>query len=90
MKIQVTQDDIDRGVRGNVCFCPVALAVKRATSETVYVSGMRIRIIKKANGKALEAPTPSEVSCFIAAFDHYATVEPFEFDLELQPLKKFM
>ena len=79
MKIQVTQQHIDAGLKGSCTKDPIALALKDAGVEDPWVSPVRITFgMNRKNG----VPTPPEVLAFIRAFDNYEPVQPFEFELE--------
>lgn len=77
MKIQVTQEDIDKGERGKACRCPVALAVKRETKTLAIVD--RDCIYCELGYKRFA--NPLNVTKFIDDFDKALPVEPFEFEL---------
>lgn len=77
MRIDVTQEHIDKGLTGSCSRCPVALAlwdvgipavVHYDTAETY-----RDEIILPVSARA-----------FIAAFDDGEPVKPFHFDIEVQ------
>ena len=65
MKIEVTQDDIDNGVRHSTEKCPIALAATRALGGPILVH---------ADGSG------DEIDKFIIAFDKGEPVSPFVFD----------
>lgn len=79
MRIEVTQEDIDRGKRGNSCECPVARAVKRAIGDGgVFVQHEHI------STRTHYFRAPREVRNFITAFDYPIpgfTILPFAFDI---------
>lgn len=76
MKIQVTQEDIDKGIQLDCTDCPIAVAIRRITSlPGIEVDDSHIEIDHK------EYHTPDEVIEFICVFDAGLTVQPFEFDL---------
>jgi hypothetical protein len=79
-KIQLLQDDIDKGLPARSAFCPVARAIRRACPKIkqVNVGCSRIRL-----GDGQYITTPPEVCNFISAFDRHKPVEPFEFDLDI-------
>ena len=85
MKIQVTQDNIDHGLRGSCTSDPVALALKDLDFIHPYVSPSQIRV----NGRRgvyfdKRVPTPSEVLEFLERFDNSdPAAVPFTFELEL-------
>lgn len=82
VKISVTQDDINSGVRNACLDCPIALAIKRAGhiakvgSEVVYLP---------PNVRRAFRPTslPRSAQRFIRRFDQAKPVEPFNFFLEM-------
>lgn len=76
--INVTQQDIDKGIKRTCLTCPVAIAMARATGKSITVSresfwyGMRrIRL-------------PKEAIDFIWAFDDDRKVEPFSFEVTIE------
>ena len=90
LTIEVTQEDIDRGLPRNCGHCPVALAVMRATGfEEVYVSAWSMQLYRKGSyvpgGSAL---TPKEAAGFIDAFDgRGACPEPFSFTVDFKAVQ---
>ena len=82
MKIDVTQEDIDRGVKGACTQCPVALALARAFPD-VYVDVATTQLL--VGDEFIRAP--SVVSIFIEDFDDGEPVQPFSFDLDLPPVE---
>jgi hypothetical protein len=76
MTIVVTQHDIDNGIRPSTCFCPIALAVKRAINDTCTV-GRSYILYKGIRALPLEAVE------FIALFDSGQVVKPFSFWLSI-------
>lgn len=84
IKIEVTKDDIAKGMRSNGCACPIALAIKR----TLHCSAVEVNygdsFISK-NGDIYELILPNIAYEFIELFDDFAIVEPFSFDLEMLP-----
>jgi len=76
MQIRVTQTDIKNGVENDLCNCPIALAVKRATGLSV------VRICCSwIKYKGNHHDTPDAAIKFIEAFDVGKPVEPFTFTL---------
>lgn len=84
MRVDVTQEDIDRGKRNSCCFCPVARAIRRAMTldvGEVSVDG-RFVIIRCRGVYSL----PQAVQDFVKLFDNFETcVEPFSFELDYAP-----
>ena len=77
MIIQVTQHDIDMGMRKSICFCPIACAIRKALicPRWISVSSTYLHF----NGLTLL--TPPEVAAFIRDFDNGKPVEPMAFTL---------
>lgn len=77
IRVEVTQDDINKGVQDNCTKCPVALALSRAFGIPVTVEATFATV----NGK--EIPIPYEVYEFIWKFDGVGKdgVKPFIFFL---------
>lgn len=84
MKIEVTQEDIDKGARKNhngfYCLgCPVARAMKRALGVEYYVGYAHTHTY---SGPLIDLP--DTVRVFVRKYDHNpASVQPFTFDLDL-------
>jgi hypothetical protein len=81
LKIHVTQEDIDNGIRDDALKCPIARAIKRVVSSFLSVSGYDINFDDGFN--FLRIPPPEKVTDFIIAFDAGDPVEPFDFELNL-------
>lgn len=82
-KVQVTQDDIKRGVEGQFGACAVARALKRLFSEkVVLVWSHRIRV-----GEFRDCKVPRKVGNFIVKFDRdKKSVKPFSFVINLNKI----
>ncbi len=80
VKVDVTEEDITRGVRGSCTACPVALALRRATG-TNWAS-VDDSVMESAHSFN-RAETPPEVVKFIYLFDAQGRVEPFSFEVDL-------
>ena len=80
MKIVVTQNDIEQGIRLKACACPVALAIKRRTSRECEVAGRYMVFRYDLN---TEYDLPESVGKFVTAFDMGKPVKPFSFELSL-------
>ena len=76
MKISVLQKHIDAGIKGNCVKDPIALAVRDAGLDPVWVGPTFIEWGNKS------APTPDEALEFMKAFDNDRLVYPFTFELE--------
>lgn len=76
--VRVTQDDIDRGVRGSTTDCPVARALCRAVPNAF------IRVWKDvAFVRIHRVEIPPKVRRFIHDFDDYRAVKPFSFEIDI-------
>ena len=71
MKVKVTQEHINKGLKGSSCYCPIALAI----GPNCVVQYSHITIGNK------EYRTPQAVFEFLHAFDNGLPVKPFEFEL---------
>lgn len=73
LQVQVTQEDIDKGERGNCGGCPIALAVARAAfSPAVVAQEEHIYWRHPELPRWYRANTPGRVVDFMAAFDGWA------------------
>ena len=78
VRVDVTQEDIDKGLRGNAFSCPIARAIDRlAVCDCVEVGDDEIYL------DAQGVPMSHEALCFVSDFDSGNMVEPFHFDLAL-------
>ena len=79
VQVDVTEDDIYHGVRGDPCCCPVARALARAfPAVQVEVAPLVLRI----GGQRITAP--GEVVGFVSAFDDFFLPDPGPFSFGLQ------
>jgi hypothetical protein len=91
-KVEVTQEDIDKGCRMQVNTCPVARAIKRTFPEfdedLITVHEQEVIVFYK--GWSRKIPLPESVEGFIRAYDYLERPElgydpmlirPFSFDL---------
>jgi len=85
MKIQVTQEHIDRGKRGSCGSCPIALAGKAAFPDYQIEVGLTsMQFHDKLTFEHLFGIyLPEKASKFIDDFDAERRVTPFEFDLDM-------
>lgn len=84
MKIQVTAEDIANGKREDCNYCPIALAVGRATHCKRVSVGRRIIMWDIRFVQSKSAWMPSVAKEFINVFDAFGSnyVSPFEFEVE--------
>lgn len=79
MRINVTQEHIDRGVRGDCAACPIALATTEVIHERVGVVGLHII----DNDGIPIKETTVKMRQFMDNFDDGKPVQPFSFNLKL-------
>ena len=90
MRIEVTQEDIEKGRPASFFWCPVARAVRRATGYPAKATYGRVSVQLSPGPMKpkLFCSTPLMVDLFIGQFDLEEPVEPFAFDLpELEDWK---
>lgn len=82
MTIEVTQEDIDRGVPCDECNCPIAIALRRTTGETWDVT--EHEAISRKDLACIDLPRKAKD--FIHAFDSsdFTCAHPFTFEGEIQ------
>lgn len=87
LSVNVTQDHIARGKRGNSESCPVALAIRELLPEGSYVAVDEDRIYVESRtwvaGTYVKADASDEVVEFEHLFDSGEPVEPFSFEVDL-------
>lgn len=81
MKIEVTQDNIDKGVRGYASLCPIALAIARDYPDILPLVFSKYAVLKDIGGDNLFYDLPWTALDFIYHFDHKFEVKPFSFEL---------
>lgn len=80
VSIEVTQGDIDTGLRDGGKSCAIALAtMRRFRVADVYINGEGITTIDE-KGTVCELSIPSEAVDFLDRFDGGETVFPFTFN----------
>lgn len=81
MKIEVTDDDIRQGTKGNCVRCPVALAIERALGKDLAFEPW---VVGDAAWVGLRRCTlPRKARNWIRRFDRELSVAPFTFDLDI-------
>ena len=83
MQIDVTQEDIDRGIPREGENCPIALALKRATDITWQVD--RLSAMCLGDPWLRKILLPKQAVDFISDFDLDKTVGAFTFDFPWEP-----
>lgn len=79
MIIEVTQEDIDAGIKKNCTKCPIALAVQRAfKNSSLEIGGLSVY---QDCHKVCEMPYEARV--FVQCFDDGKPVNPFTFELHI-------
>lgn len=86
--INVTQKDINSGIRADCHVCPVAIAVSRVLGlNDVEISAASIYADFAGSNYYREAriiqPLPLQVRSYIRAFDAGNEIEPFSFNLDM-------
>lgn len=79
LTINVTQEDIDKGIKESCFSCPVAKALRRVMSNSTYI---RVGNPTVTVGSCT-TQLPIVASHFISKFDIDQPVSPFTFDLTL-------
>lgn len=84
MTVQVTAEDIQKGVRGQSCKCPVALAMKRTLrlrKSIVACYGCSYTLWDSKFKRVMKiGKFPRSVRLFIRAYDKGEPVAPFTFE----------
>lgn len=80
--INVTQEDLDRGVRNDCSNCPVARAILREIPDVEYgfVDGTHVNL-KFVSGDVILVKLPAEVTFKILQIDDGKKVDPFTFEI---------
>lgn len=83
MRIQVSEQHIEHGLRGSCTKDPIALALRDAGFMHPWVSVDYIEVDGFNGGfKRQHWSSPESVRNFIADFDAFRFIDPFEFELE--------
>lgn len=78
--ITVLQDDIDNGKPTSSRDCAIALAAKRELfTDNLWVNALGIETFTE------HGTLPSEARAFIPRFDKKLPVEPFKFEIDMEP-----
>lgn len=91
IKVNVTAEDIKKGVRGSDICCPIALALNRevkSTPETQISVNYGFLSVQGTGKLIMHSETlPCEARLFIRDFDAGNDVKPFSFSVSLKNLK---
>ncbi len=82
--INVTQEDINSGIRQQCLHCPVAIAAKRIfPNKCISVVPAHIRVGKNEFDNGILYKLPDDVAQWITDFDwkHNFNPEPFSFEI---------
>ena len=83
MRIVVTQDDIDTGIRFHATQCPIARAIIRMFKPLGWFSIGPHRVFITQDTLDYTVLLPSEAASFMLSFDCGRAVQPFAFDIDL-------
>ena len=86
MRIEVTQEDIERGIRASGNGCMLALAIARATGQPTCVAGGKCELGEV--WPLTEIQLPPIANKAYRDFDQCLPVFPFTFDLDYEPLRE--
>ena len=81
VKIIVTAEDIQKGVRYTPSHCPIAHAVSRQTGQYAGVNLKFVTLYDEDGDIAGQWQTPSDAADWLSAFDRGEKVQPAGFDL---------
>lgn len=84
MIIKVTKEDIENGICKNCFYCPIAIALRRVFGEIYLRIHDEYIILEKEINNFKIFKLPNKASEFIKKFDRLKSVEPFEFELNLE------
>jgi hypothetical protein len=79
IRVEVTAADIAAGVRRFCSYCPVSLAVRRATGWLVQVDDDEVHL--RVGDLTSRVKLPPEAVRFVWRFDEGKPVKPFAFEI---------
>lgn len=86
VRINVTKQDIKRGVPHEPDSCPIARAAKRSFGRKAYVEVMSsVAVLKRGGEEEVNYRYTEKAGQFIENFDNGNHVEPFSFTAERVP-----
>lgn len=83
IRVEVTKEDIESGIKANCIHCPVAKGLQRALACGEIKVGVNGFDFLGKNGWNFGIELPVFVSLKIQLFDATGEMEPFGFDLDL-------
>ena len=88
VEVNVTEDDIVKGIKGNCSQCPVALAVNRILKDRFFsaIGGLRVTISEYGmKDYDIHMSDSHELWSFVRQFDDYGPnyAHPFSFSLDI-------
>ena len=84
MRIEVTEESIEDGVRGSPSECPIAQALCAHGFGWPSVRRDHVVFTKHpGNFLGIKADLPEEAQTFVRSYDDGEEVEPFEFEIDL-------
>lgn len=92
LHVEVTAEDIRRGIKGNCARCPIALACirvlgikRRSEYRWVSIAGEEFEFRLGKNEQVYYGRLPDSATDFQSYFDDSEPVAPFSFDVEAHP-----
>ncbi len=85
MRVEVTQEDIDRGQRRSEAWCPIARALDRTGPGYWFVTGDGAEYHDGLGVILGWYALPREARVFVSRFDHGRAVKPFSFNFDAEP-----
>lgn len=83
VKISVTQDHINLGVRHGAAVCPIARAVREQIDGASFVTVKSyVSLYSQHEDRSISYTLPNEARLFMERFDEGLSVQPFEFEME--------
>lgn len=86
LKFEVTEDHIERGTKGSMARCPIALALEDAGCGHPNVAGDAMMY---RDGQRWYAPKHEGMQAFINAFDKGLSVKPQIFEVDFEPYPNY-
>lgn len=90
VRFEVTEDDIQQGVKDDPCFCPIALSVKRGLglrgkkAESLEIAYNTFSVEGPDESRAHLGSLPQPAAEFLEQFDEGEWIDPFAFDMDFR------